>query len=178
MRATDRRAFLRLAGYSAGAFAVLGLGSVARAGVPVRPPGAVNEDDFLALCVRCGKCVSVCPTGALRHATLAEGIPAVGTPVLVQDCILCMDCTQICDTGALRRIKKSEARMGRAVVDPARCTGCGKCLEPCRFRALTAHGKEPVTVDPERCVGCGACLPPCPETPRAIRLTPEGAIRP
>ena len=39
-----------------------------------RPPGAVDGKDFLALCSRCGQCVTSCPyetlrlAGPLRHA--------------------------------------------------------------------------------------------------------------
>ena len=42
------------------------------------------------------------------------------------------------------------------------CTGCKKCAEICRFRALTVvRGK--VLVFPELCHGCGGCLEVCPE---------------
>lgn len=42
------------------------------------------------------------------------------------------------------------------------CTGCKKCAEICRFRALTVvRGK--VLVFPELCHSCGGCLEVCPE---------------
>lgn len=42
------------------------------------------------------------------------------------------------------------------------CTGCKKCAEICRFRALAVvRGK--VLVFPELCHSCGGCLEVCPE---------------
>lgn len=57
-----------------------------------------------------------------------------------------------------------------AVVDPERCWGCGRCVELCRFGALTAG--EPVTVcEPRDCEGCGLCERVCPNG--AITLQPR-----
>jgi polyferredoxin len=49
----------------------------------LRPPGAVDENDFLSRCIRCGECMKVCPNNSL-HPTLAEaGIEGLWTPTLV-----------------------------------------------------------------------------------------------
>ena len=42
------------------------------------------------------------------------------------------------------------------------CTGCKKCAEICRFRALTVVAGK-VLVFPELCHSCGGCLEVCPE---------------
>jgi ferredoxin len=34
----------------------------------IRPPGALNETDFLSQCIRCSECVRVCPNNALQLA--------------------------------------------------------------------------------------------------------------
>ena len=48
------------------------------------------------------------------------------------------------------------------VISQEACTGCKKCAEICRFRALTVvRGK--VLVFPELCHSCGGCLEVCPE---------------
>lgn len=39
------------------------------------------------------------------------------------------------------------------------CTGCGRCLELCRFGAV----RKDFTVDPLACEGCGVCVDLCPE---------------
>jgi MinD superfamily P-loop ATPase len=45
-----------------------------------------------------------------------------------------------------------------AVIDQKACTGCGLCLDACRFDAI-----EEFQVDPLSCEGCGFCLHVCPE---------------
>ncbi len=44
-----------------------------------------------------------------------------------------------------------------AVIDPARCDGCLKCEEVCRFEAI-----RNLIVDPIACEGCGVCWSICP----------------
>ena len=46
--------------------------------------------------------------------------------------------------------------------DPARCTGCRKCVDFCRFNALFYVGGTPM-VFPEVCHSCGGCQLVCPE---------------
>ena len=47
-------------------------------------------------------------------------------------------------------------------IDEARCTGCRKCAEICRFNALTVIGKK-VMVFPELCHSCEGCMVVCEE---------------
>ncbi len=66
-----------------------------------------------------------------------------------------------------------------AVIDAARCTNCGNCLQVCRFDAISPC--HPVTlspchqVDPIACDGCAACVYQCPE--EAIHMAPQLAGR-
>lgn len=46
----------------------------------------------------------------------------------------------------------------KAIIDPSRCTSCGKCREVCRFDAIS----EEFTVNRRSCEGCGACYVLCP----------------
>ncbi|NOY68805.1 MAG: P-loop NTPase [Deltaproteobacteria bacterium] len=48
---------------------------------------------------------------------------------------------------------------GIAVINPDQCTGCGLCMEVCRFDAV----KEGFKVDEIECEGCGVCVDFCPE---------------
>ena len=47
-------------------------------------------------------------------------------------------------------------------IDEKKCTGCKKCLEICRFNAITVIG-ETVLTFPELCHSCGGCKEVCPE---------------
>lgn len=61
-----------------------------------------------------------------------------------------------------------------AEVDPGRCTGCGLCVEACRFEAVAlvdSNGRRHALVDPIACEGCGVCEYVCPE--RAVTLTEQ-----
>ncbi|UCE80737.1 MAG: 4Fe-4S binding protein [Methanobacteriota archaeon] len=51
--------------------------------------------------------------------------------------------------------------------NPERCTGCGKCIERCRFDAISLLGDKAV-VDDAKCFGCGLCVSICSEN--AIEL--------
>jgi MinD superfamily P-loop ATPase len=51
-----------------------------------------------------------------------------------------------------------------AVIDPERCTDCGRCFEVCRFEAVRPPQSETDSYEalPLLCEGCGACVVACP----------------
>jgi len=56
-----------------------------------------------------------------------------------------------------------------AVVDPAHCNGCRRCIDDCPYAALTMvpHpnrrvGRQLVQVDADLCASCGICVGACP----------------
>lgn len=72
----------------------------------LRPPGALDEKDFLSSCIKCGQCVQVCPVEAIKLADLVDGV-GVGTPYIEareQACDFSCDavqCILACPTGSL-----------------------------------------------------------------------------
>lgn len=95
----------------------------------LRPPGALDEEAFLASCIKCGQCVQVCPIQAIRLADLGDGI-GNGVPWLdprAQACDFSCDATQCilaCPTGALSHLidRKEQVKMGVAeLVAPDAC---------------------------------------------------------
>lgn len=104
-----RRRFLRsvlLAGGIVG-LSLLGYLPVAAARKSrLRPPGALDEHDFLSSCIKCGQCVQVCPVQAIRLADLDAGF-GLGAPYIdarAQACDFSCDagqCILACPTGAL-----------------------------------------------------------------------------
>jgi polyferredoxin len=114
----------------------------------LRPPGAAGENTFLNLCVRCGECMKVCPTGVLQPAVFEAGLDGIFSPRLVprfvfeQTCceFACTLCGQVCPTGAIPRLTEAEKHArptGKAYFDHARCrpwaenTACIRCEEMC-----------------------------------------------
>lgn len=95
----------------------------AHAAPHLRPPGAIDEEAFLAACIKCGQCVQVCPIEAIELADLNEGL-SNGTPYIApraQACDFSCDATQCilaCPTGALSHLidKKEQVRMGVATL--------------------------------------------------------------
>lgn len=101
---------------------MIGLGALEAKELPLRPPAAVKEEDFLALCVKCGQCLQVCPYHSIKLADMALG-HGVGTPYIdprERGCYLCelLPCVLACPSGALDHHVEDvgQANMGIAVV--------------------------------------------------------------
>jgi MinD superfamily P-loop ATPase len=56
-----------------------------------------------------------------------------------------------------------------AEIDPARCQGCGACVDVCRYDAVIPG--MTYSIDPTACDGCAACVYACPE--HAIRMVQQ-----
>lgn len=120
----ERRRFLRSAALLTGMVGVslLGFVPVVRGWNPrLRPPGALDEAEFLAACIKCGQCVQVCPVEAVKLADILDGF-GIGVPYIAardQACDFSCDglqCVLACPTGALTHEINypHETRMGLA----------------------------------------------------------------
>ena len=142
----SRRALLKGAGLAfIGTFFLFsGLGRIQRNSMLIRPPGARNEESFLATCARCGQCLKVCPTNVIQPAVFAAGVEGFFTPQLDFRhgyCDWnCNECGKVCPTQAIRKLtleKKRVTMIGRAYVDRNRCIPwsegreCLVCQELC-----------------------------------------------
>ncbi len=88
----------------------------------LRPPGAVPEDEFLALCIKCGQCLQVCPYDSIFLEGI-NGKAGVGTAYIdpqKRGCYLCkaFPCILACPSGALDHEKDDIkfVHMGMAVI--------------------------------------------------------------
>lgn len=69
---------------------------------------------------------------------------------------------------AIRHLRSGAVENGApgAVVDGARCTGCGTCIFACPFDAIALRERQGVLdlaqIDPMLCKGCGNCVVTCP----------------
>lgn len=148
----------------------------------LRPPGALSEPDFTSVCNRCGRCIQVCPSNALRPMPITDGLANFETPYIIprkSRCDLCLSCQQVCPTGAITQVPLEQVRMGKAVIDKPRCIAwnegklCYICGEQCPVLAIISDEHRPVVVS-NKCVGCGSCENACPvEGEAAIRVFPN-----
>jgi ferredoxin-type protein NapG len=91
----------------------------------LRPPGALDEPEFLSSCIKCGQCVQVCPVQAIKLADLVDGV-GVGVPYIeprAQACDFSCDaaqCVLACPTGALTYRKEAfqSVRLGAPLAAP------------------------------------------------------------
>jgi len=160
----------------------------------IRPPGAVEEDDFVARCVRCGECMKVCPTNGLQPALHEAGIEGFWTPILVPRIGCCTQecnaCGEVCPTDAVRPFKIEEKKhifIATAVIERDQCIAwnsnrtCLVCDEYCSYKAIEwkmVEGTKRPFVNEKACVGCGICESACPIQPvAAIRVYSFGDKR-
>jgi ferredoxin-type protein NapG len=138
---TERRDFIK--------YSTLGLLGVVLAGGYVvapealiaenrlRPPGAISEKEFLALCIKCGQCLQVCPYHSIKLADIRYG-HGVGTPYIdanERGCYACnaVPCVLACPSGALDHSceKAEDIHMGIAVLEsPQSCIAISKTPVP------------------------------------------------
>ena len=126
----------------------------------IRPPGAVEELEFLERCIKCDQCIRVCPTNVLQPAWFEGGLEGLWSPVInfrIGHCQLhCTACGHVCPTGAIQRLSIE------------RKLGLGDHAADGPVRLGTAH------VDSGRClplskgVPCAVCEEVCPTSPKAI----------
>lgn len=136
----------------------------------LRPPGALDEPDFLSRCIRCGECMKACPNNSLQPTLDEAGLEGLWTPTLVPrigycepSCVLC---SEVCPTGAIWQITPMEkgwvvgvgqqsqpVRLGTAFYDRGRClpwamaTDCIVCEEWCPVSPKAIYVEEAQVID-------------------------------
>lgn len=153
----------------------------------IRPPGAVEEREFLAGCIRCYRCQDACERGAIQFFGQDQGelyhTPYVDPGIVA--CNVCMKCTRVCPTGVLRPMEiedKAQIEMATVELDVDRCLSY-KAESRYDERAANWETKltpslEPVELpdpfDPtsQRRGPCGECYMVCPVKERAITRKP------
>jgi polyferredoxin len=128
----------------------------------IRPPGALSEPEFLKRCIKCGKCMRICPTNVIQPGGIGAGLENLWTPVLnnrigSSGCQLnCTACGQVCPTSAIRSITLDE-KLGRGTFAEAGPIKMGTAFFD-RNRCLPWAMDRP----------CIVCEENCPVSPKAI----------
>ena len=63
----------------------------------------------------------------------------------------------------------------KARIDPTRCSGCGRCIELCRFAAIQLEDRV-CRVRDTACEGCGVCVWACPRQAAAMEPDTAGTL--
>ncbi|MFK0569500.1 ferredoxin-type protein NapF [Endozoicomonas sp.] len=131
-----------------------------------RPPWAVENKLFLALCTQCDQCIDQCPMRVLGRSDEKDEILA-GRPVLdlsYGSCDFCGQCVDNCPSGALDR----EEGKKRQVVPKlsGSCQAelglyCNLCEEACPEQAIQFGADKKPVIDLDLCTGCGECAMDC-----------------
>jgi len=206
---TERRKFFLTMARATGLAALGGLvwsayvDEVTASSLMLRPPGALEEDDFLKTCIKCGMCVEACPFDTLKLAAPGDNKP-IGTPYFTPrevPCYMCTDipCVPICPTEALDITKVSKpngeldiniSKMGIAVIDTKNCIAfwgiqCDACYRACPLldvaikieyeqnKRTGKHAFLKPVVDSDFCTGCGMCEHACVTEKASIFVLPK-----
>jgi MinD superfamily P-loop ATPase len=99
--------------------------------------------------------------GGTGKTSLAASISVLAPESVLADCDV--DAADLYLVFDPQQVDSEEFSGGsRARVVPDRCTGCGRCLEVCRFDAVSREGDLPPEIDRTFCEGCGVCSRVCP----------------
>ena len=136
----------------------------------LRPPGGQDNQWFESLCLKCNKCLEVCPTKVVALARMEYGILQSRTPILnfhLGYCTFCGKCVDVCPTEALKPQDPKTYRLGVAWVDEKNCIawqwgGCTVCKTRCKYDAISLDKSNRPVVNERKCNGCGQCEFVCP----------------
>ncbi|HIJ89526.1 MAG: ferredoxin-type protein NapF [Desulfobulbaceae bacterium] len=134
--------------------------------LPIRPPWAVEENDFLKRCNRCGACLAHCPQRILDSDWLGYPMVNFGKG----GCTFCGACVQECSEQALVMQSGVPPWQHKAVFSEACLNGqgipCRTCGEQCDSSAIIFQPSPGGRILPQlvaaECNGCGACQAVCP----------------
>lgn len=145
----------------------------------IRPPGAIDEAQFLNRCTKCEKCKQACPHDAIVDAPIRLRA-AGGTPVIdpaQSPCRMCVDmpCITACPEQAL--MLEALGPIAQARILDYNCIAhqggfCSACYEQCPTpEAISTTDGKP-TINTDACTGCGICHYACPAPTNAIAIMP------
>jgi MinD superfamily P-loop ATPase len=104
--------------------------------------------------------------GGTGKTSVVAALAALSGPKVLADCDV--DAADLHLVLKPRIVRREDFYGGYlAVRDEGRCTGCGRCLELCRFGAMG----EGFSISRFGCEGCGVCAWFCPE--QAIEMVPR-----
>lgn len=146
--------------------------------MPIRPPWAIDEREFIERCTRCDDCLKACPEHIITRGR--GGFPAIDFSRA--ECTFCAECVEVCKSQALHMphqdaepatawSNKAGIQPGCLAVNRIECRVCGEhcAVRAIRFR-ISAGAVATPAIDLEVCNGCGACVSSCPVGAVVVRV--------
>jgi len=133
---------------------------------PIRPPWALDEQQFTDTCTQCSECIKSCPEKIIISG---EGhYPVIDFSK--GECTFCFNCVDSCEPDALTGSTESIPWNLKASISKQclvfKGIHCMSCRDQCETEAITFIPKVALpaypVINPLLCTGCGACFQPCP----------------
>lgn len=106
------------------------------------------------------------------HENVCGTIPKVKIHYITGMCNHCQQaaCMDACPEGAIFRRED-----GLVIIDPEKCTGCGKCKEACYYDDVIYM--NPALGIAQKCTGCAHLLDHTDQMPRCVDACPTDALK-
>ncbi len=145
----------------------------------IRPPWAIDEDQFTEICTRCFECAKACPAHLIIKGT--GGFPEISFSR--HGCDYCEACVVACPETALD-LAQPTAWDQQAVINEScfsrRGVVCRSCGEVCEASAIyfkpALGGVSQIQLNASACNGCGECVHVCPAHAIKIQKIMAGEI--
>ena len=144
---------------------------------PVLCPGCAHRAFYYALnsvsqfvdcdpdrCIGCNICEYACSLEKEKTFNPSKSrIRAVRLDALSNITVACRTCKDAPCVVACPKKALSQSESGIIKVDEAKCDGCGWCIAPCEYGAITLHPESRKAMLCDACEGAPECIQWCPE---------------
>jgi ferredoxin-type protein NapG len=140
----------------------------------IRPPGAIEESQFINTCEQCHACIDACEYNAIQPLGPETG-SLENTPALFPGSNAChwcdgFPCNKVCPSGALQKTDSPNA-IAKVQLNHDNCFNaqgilCDDCVSVCppSVGAISSSMRD-IALNTDMCVGCGMCIDIC-ESPK------------
>ena len=132
------------------------------------PTGGITKIETTAFAKKPLELVIISGKGGTGKTSVAACFAALAEDKVISDCdVDAADLHLIVQPEVKERGAFSGSKL--AEIDEGKCTGCGKCMEECRFSAIQEVEGGKCRINQISCEGCGVCYLVCEDS--AVKLS-------